>query len=358
MSWVNTGIISFLLLQWTFFPPPEARSQERDSIPPVEIGGFVDSYYSLNTARPASHTNRYRNFDLTAEEFVLSEAQVDIQRRPSPIGFHIALNTGATSDIIHAGNSSTMNLLMQGFVSLLVPIGKGLLVDAGKFVTHMGFETISAKDNYNYSRSFLFAWAIPYYHVGMRVAYPLLERLTLGASISNGWNAAASSNRKTFGGTLTYTPFQQLSLAANWIGGPGEPDSIGSGFRQIAELVPVLQISEALTLAGDLIYGTEQSPGQPTHWKGAALYARYAFTDNAAITARGEIYDDPYGFTTGVIQRLEEITLTYEQKILQNLLLRFEYRHDRSNASVFDGSGGEATQSQQNTFAVSGIVTF
>jgi hypothetical protein len=358
LSSFRVSLSAVLVFSWIISTPQKARSQERDSIPPVEIGGFVDSYYSLNTARPASHTNRYRNFDLTAEEFVLSEAQVDIKSTPAPIGFHISLNMGSTSDIIHGTNTSTMNLLMQGYLSFIVPIGEGLTVDAGKFVTHMGYETIGAKDNFNYSRSFLFAWAIPYYHVGMRVMYPLLKQLTLGASITNGWNAAAPDNRKTYGGTVTYAPLPFLSLTANWIGGPGEPDSNGTTFRQVAELVPVFQITEALTFAADLVYGTERTPGDPVNWKGAALYARYGLTANSAISARGEIYDDHHGFTTGVTQKLGEMTLTYEYKMLQNLLMRIEYRHDRSDVGVFDGSSGDAIQSQQNTFAVCGIVTF
>jgi hypothetical protein len=301
MSFIKAGFTSTLLLPLMCIMQSGARSQDRDSLPPVEIGGFVDSYYSLNTARPTSHTNRYRNFDLASEEFVLSEAQVNIQRRAAPIGFRVALSTGAATDIIHAGNSSTMNILMQGYLSLVVPAGEGLTVDAGKFVTHMGFETISAKDNYSYSRSFIFAWAIPYYHVGLRAAYPLLKTLTLAGSISNGWNGLTSSEGKTFGGTLAYTPLGTLTLTANWIGGPGQADSAGT-FRQIVELAPVFQVSEALTLAADLIYGTENVPGQTVNWKGAALYARYAFTGNSAISARGEVYDDPYGSTTSVDQ--------------------------------------------------------
>ncbi len=357
MSWLLRCTVIVILL-WLLIAPSAGQTQQQDSTPPVAIGGFVDSYFSWNAARPASRQNRFRNFDLTADEFELSQAQVDVARQPAPIGFHIALNTGTASDIIHAGSNSTMNLLMQGYVSLVVPVGAGLTVDAGKFVTHMGYETISAKDNFNYSRSFLFAWGIPYYHLGLRAAYPLSEKLSVGACVCNGWNAATTSEGKTFGGTLTYTPFAAFSLTADWIGGPGLYDSTHSAFRQVMELVPTAQITEALTAAADLLYGIEQAPEHPMAWKGVALYLRYVLTTSSAISARGELYGDPNGYTTGYIQTLGEFTLTYEYKILRNLLMRLEYRHDRSTLGVFDGSGGDATQSQQNTLAVSGIVTF
>ena len=52
-------------------------------------------------------------------------------------------------------------------------MGKSLQVDAGKFVTHMGFEVIESKDNWNYSRGLLFQFAIPYFHTGVRVTGPI-----------------------------------------------------------------------------------------------------------------------------------------------------------------------------------------
>lgn len=335
-----------------------AMAQERDSLPPLQVGGFVDTYFSWNTAMPASHVNQLRNFDIAENQFVLTEAQVDVQRTAAPIGFHIALNTGAASDVIHAGSSSSMNLLMQGFLTVVLPLGAGLTLDAGKFVTHMGFETISAKDNFNYSRSFLFAWAIPYYHLGARATYPFLEQLTASACVSNGWNAASLQRGKTFGASLAFTPLPALVFTANWIGGPGQSDSASSSFRQIAELTSTCRVTDHLTLAADVLYGMEPQAGRRVSWEGVALYGRWTLTDKCAFALRGEVYDDPAGHTTGLAQTLSELTLTYEQRVLEYLLLRVEYRHDRSSAGVFDGSAGAATNSRQNTVALSGVVVF
>ena len=41
-----------------------------------------------------------------------------------------------------------------------MPVGRGLTLDVGKFVTQHGAEVIESKDNWNYSRSFMFALAI------------------------------------------------------------------------------------------------------------------------------------------------------------------------------------------------------
>ena len=42
----------------------------------------------------------------------------------------------------------------QAFGSYIVPVGKGLTIDFGKFASSLGYETNFTKDNYNYSRSY------------------------------------------------------------------------------------------------------------------------------------------------------------------------------------------------------------
>ena len=44
--------------------------------------------------------------------------------------------------------------------------------DVGKFVTPIGAEVIESQDNWNYTRSILFGYAIPFYHVGVRATCP------------------------------------------------------------------------------------------------------------------------------------------------------------------------------------------
>ncbi len=45
-------------------------------------------------------------------------------------------------------------------------------IDAGKFVTPIGAEVIESQDNWNYTRSTLFGYAIPFYHTGLRATVP------------------------------------------------------------------------------------------------------------------------------------------------------------------------------------------
>src|SRR3990172_7324956 len=184
---------------------PKAHSQDSTSASKVEVSGFVDAYYSKNFAQPSTRTNKLRNFDIAENQFNLSLAELVVQKKAAPVGFRFDLDFGSTNDLVQPGNASTMAVLQQGYFTAVIPVGEGLTLDAGKFATHMGNEVIESKDNWNYSRSYLFAWAIPYYHTGIRLMYPVSSDFTAGLHVVNGWNSGADNNDfKSVGLTLNY----------------------------------------------------------------------------------------------------------------------------------------------------------
>ena len=152
-------------------------------------------------------------------------------------------------------------------------------------------------------------------------------------------------------------PLRSL-FVANWIGGPEQPDSVGSDFRHVFEGIITLQASDQLTLGVDGTYGTETIAGGTVTWKGVALYGRYGVSAGSFLSARAEVYSDPQGSTTALAQDLKEVTLTYEYRFLANLMARAEYRYDWSTASPFDGDAGAGSRSNQSTIGLACIVMF
>ena len=84
--------------------------------------------------------------------------------------------------MIHAAETapSVFRNIEQAYISFKPAQAKGLQLDFGKFVTAAGAEVIETKDNWNYSRSLLFSWAIPYYHFGLRAVMPLGKHFNAG----------------------------------------------------------------------------------------------------------------------------------------------------------------------------------
>src|SRR4029079_19108561 len=121
-----------------------------------------------------------------------------------------------------APGRTTYTNIQQAYVSYLAPAGKGSLqLDFGKFVTPAGFEVIESKDNWNYSRGFLFSLAIPYYHLGMRAAYSPSDKFTVTGFLFNGWNNSVDNNGgKSVGGSVTGKPPGAPAPNGNYIGRP------------------------------------------------------------------------------------------------------------------------------------------
>jgi hypothetical protein len=332
----------------------------------VDISGFVDAYYSENLAQPTSRTNKLRNFDIPENQFNLSLAEVVFQKKAEPVGFRIDADYGTTNDIVQPGVSGTASLLQQAYLTAVVPLGSGLTIDAGKFVTSMGYEVIESKDNSNYSRSLLFAWAIPYYHTGVRFGYTFSSTFSATLHIVNGWNSVIDNNdSKSIGLMLTYTPLSTTSIILNLMGGHENLTPIEYGARNVADLVITHQLSDAFSLGLNADYGEAQTYAGLMIWKGSAVYGRYAFSDKTAFAARGEIFDDPQGYALGIGPKsdVKEITGTYEYKFADALLLRGELRYDFSNVPVFDKkatstSSGIGTETSQTTFLIGAVVMF
>src|SRR5207237_451145 len=152
------------------------------SIGPIDFSGLVDGYYTFNFNHPASQYNQLYNFDVKANQFSLNMAKLTLAHTADPIGFQVDLGFGRAFDIIAAGepNPEATKNIEQAFVTFKPPKGKGFQVDFGKFVTSAGAEVIESHSNWNYSRSILFAWAIPYYHFGLRVTQPIGSHFTGG----------------------------------------------------------------------------------------------------------------------------------------------------------------------------------
>src|SRR5436309_2351317 len=72
------------------------------------------------------------------------------------------------------GSSSVSDFdryVQHASISYVAPIGSGLRFDVGKFVTHIGGETIETIKNNNYSHAFFYTYAIPFQDTGVRVHY-------------------------------------------------------------------------------------------------------------------------------------------------------------------------------------------
>jgi hypothetical protein len=333
------------------------------SVGPIDFSGLVDAYYSVNFNHPASRVNGLRNFDVKANQFSLNMAKLTLEHAADPVGFRVDFGFGRAFEIIHAtepkDTPSVMRNVEQAYVSLKPPKGKGFQLDFGKFVTSAGAEVIETHTNWNYSRSLLFAWAIPYYHFGARASMPVNGQFTIGAQLVNGWNNVEDNNAgKTVGLTSAYVT-KKVSWFQNYYAGP-ESAPVGKkrGMRHLYDTTLLFTPDDKFNAYVNFDYGQDRDPGKvKSVWNGLAAAAKFQASPMFAISPRIEFFSDHNGFSTGTAQRVKEFTLTGEAKMKEGMFTRIEYRHDWSNVAFFErGSGG--LRKNQDTFLIGFVAYF
>lgn len=329
----------------------------------TEVAGTVDTYFHYNFNEPATGSKTpLRNFDFDHNQFSFALAELALIKAPTGddrVGFRLDLDYGPVTDWVHSADPAGPEIvkhIQQAYISYLAPAGTGLSFDVGKFVTQHGAEVIEAKDNWNYSRSLLFAWAIPYYHMGVRVGYTPNDKLTLGATVNNGWNNVTENNsQKTYGVQALIKPAASVSIVQNYMGGP-EQTSNADDWRHLADTTVTYVVNDAFSVMGNYDYGRDRVAGRTVSWQGIGLYAKTQVNPYFAIVPRWEYYNDEDGFTTGSAQNLQEFTLTAEVKHSQGLIMRLEYRRDWSDIDFF--TKNRVPRDNQNTFSLGFVYAF
>jgi len=353
-----TGAIFAALALPGFAQPSPDSSAKVWSVGPIDFSGLVDGYYSLNFNHPASRINQLRNFDVQANQFGLNMLKLVMEHPADPVGFRVDLGFGKAFDIVNGGEASptAVRNIEQAYVSYKPAGARGLQLDFGKHVTGAGAEVIETYRNWNYSRSLLFTWAIPYYHMGLRTSMPVGSHFTAGFHLVNGWNNVEDNNSgKTIGlsGAATAGP---LTWSNMYYAGP-EKAGTNAGWRHLYDTALVVDRPKS-SFYFNFDYGIDRNPGARGNvWYGYAGAARFALTDHVALAPRLEWFNDRDGFSTGTPQKLKEFTLTGEYKMAEGLLTRLEYRRDWSDQPFFQrGVTPGATTSQDTLLA--GIVAY
>lgn len=348
----------------------------------IEVHGFVDISYIFNFNTPVppnSRTNNLRVFDTEANGFMLNMVQLSFEKpvsKKSPVGFRVDLDYGQDAKIIHSnglGSSGDEFDLEQAYgefcLPFTLPLISGLKLKAGKFVTLQGAEVIESVNNWNFSRSFLFGYAIPFTHTGLRVYYKPFEAVPVESYIGvvNGWDQVTDLNKaKSVEAQILMALSDTLSFSVGGVFGPERTDS-DKDFRGLIDFVATYNVTDKLTLKLNYDYGWEKNgasaasgsaEGKDASWDGIACYAKYDFFDWWSIAGRGEFFHDRDGVRTGWGSDLElwEFTLTNQFNIFKNLIARIEYRYDKASGQAF--TRDKLTANHQNTISGEVIARF
>ena len=147
-------------------------------------------------------------------------------------------------------------------------------LDGGKSVTPLGSEVIEGWDGYNdnASRSFLFGYAIPFTHTGMRMIVRG-QKVSLLVPLANGWDNVKDNNTgKTAAGQLTLAPSSTMAFIITAIAGPEQP----ANNRNLRSVYDFLSCEEAPKPPGPRTAGWSSASSIPRSATGADRFWRFA----------------------------------------------------------------------------------
>jgi hypothetical protein len=356
----------------------------------LEVG--LDGYYGYNFNNPIGRVNLLRAYDVSSNAFSLNQANIILKYDPDVaggrrFGARVDLQFGQATETLqgNAGNELRPDVyrpIFQAFGTYIVPVGKGLTVDFGKWASSLGYENNYTKDQMNYSRSLWFT-ALPFYHMGVRANYKFNDTFGVNYWVVNGTQQTEPFNGfkdQLFGVTLQ--PHKTVNWTVNYYLGQEHPDVVffpkggappGLPTQQGIPFSPIVgapngrlhifdsyltwQSTPKLTLAieGDTVIQRLFKESPPAHFSGGAIYARYHVSPKTWIGARSEYLSDRGGLFTGTTQALKEVTLTYDYKLGEGFMMRTEWRRDFSNRPFFLTDKLGILSKHQNT-ATMGLV--
>ena len=153
-----------------------------------QYGGFVDVGYLRDFNEPSNHLFRSRGTTFQVNEWDLNMAVAYVRKKASEQsrwGTELLVQGGKDQEAFgfsatapNLAGADWMSHLGLANLSYLAPVGTGLTVQAGIFGSLIGYDSLYAKDNFNYTRPWGADYT-PYLMLGVNVAYPLTERLTV-----------------------------------------------------------------------------------------------------------------------------------------------------------------------------------
>ncbi len=295
----------------------------------IKFSAFVEAGFTGNPNDPNDHQNFGRLVDDRANEPMLNQATLTVERALAPEpgkfdwGFKIQagvgsdgrfLNTLGTLENVNRG--IIMPYVVEAYGNLHAPLSfinkdAGVDVKFGQFATILGAETIDPRTNVFYSHDYIFNFGLPFQHLGVLSTLHLNPTFDIYAGVTRGVNTSIYDNNgyAAFLGGLGFNNLLagKLTVLASLSAGPENPREFagmsafnGSGivhrgdFRYYGDLVATYKFNDKLTSVTEGVYTYDD--GFDASFYGAAETLSYALSDKITVGARFEAVRDSEGF--------------------------------------------------------------
>jgi hypothetical protein len=310
-------------------------AQDSTSHSSLSFSGYVDAYAAYYT--DSLGINNYQKFPSVSprsNQFGLNVAMLTAKYSADKVRGIVTLHYG---DIPRSTWSGNYNFIQEANVG--VRLHKKIWLDAGFFRTHVGTEGLFPKENITSSVS-VCTYMEPYYEAGFKLNYSPSDKLSINLFLLNGYNIYEDNNtKKSVGALITYVFNDNFNIGySDYVGDDSQQTDSITHMRIYHNLFFNYQIKKIkIQVGGD--YGMQEN-SDTTGKKSASMYSgvasvKYQCTSKFAFYSRGELFNDPQGFMSGVFindknvqtgLKLWGVTAGVEYKPTDNSYIRLEGR--------------------------------
>lgn len=357
-----------------------------------QFGAWVDFGYTHNFDDPRNRRNDPVTFNFRTKRLLLNQLNLYLERAVSAedswdIGGRVDVMIGTDAPFTQAtslefsdagrqkivGDTSkdhnlTRFAFPQFYLEVYAPYFGGITAKLGHFYTIIGYEVVTAPDNFFYSHAYTMQYGEPFTHTGalFTVNLPWVENLSLTVGAVNGWDSftADIDDAWNFIGGLSWNNGVEgagaLSLALSAIHGTivGNHGRLDRLTRSLYSFVLSYDITDDLHFVLQHDHGWEEQPGtsDEAHWYGLNSYLFYDLTEMLSLGTRMEWFRDEGGtrvLGNGKSANFYEMTFGVNFKPTNWLKVRPEIRYDwAEKARPYD----DGSQDDQLLFALDVVV--
>jgi len=325
----------------------------------VEVGGWLEQGITVNGHAAADRFNGPVTFNDRSGEYQMNQLYLFAERVARTCGYGADL--GGRVDLVYGTDrrftvsdgldddwSDTERFYGLSMPQLYLDVAyNDLLVRMGHFYTIIGYETVTAPDNFFYSHAYAMQYGEPFTHTGVLGIYDVGDCWRLSAGFHRGWDQWEDNNDQLgFLGGVTWTSADQGTSAAFALTTSSEDDA-GDKNRLMYSFVFTRRIACRLryVFQQDLGYEDDAGPrGQDAEWYGINNYLYYELNRCWSVGLRYEWFNDDDGTRVrgangaggipngieleGVPAHWHELTIGLNWRPNENIFLRTECRWD------------------------------
>ena len=192
------------------------------------IHGFVEGGYLYDATVPKDQTpgktapgddiffaGPYKNsLMLNQADLTIERDMVFLPKGSFDAGFLVEAGYGRDDYFTHsdglldqhnkaggAGGGFDQFDLLQAYVQVGIPLGTGIIIEGGKFVQLLGYESIDPTQNLFYSHSYGFSYGRPYTMTGVLGKYVFTDEantsnIAITGGVTRGWNQSVARQQR------------------------------------------------------------------------------------------------------------------------------------------------------------------